>query len=156
MTHSKVFILLFLFSIFLLSACSNNSVPSDWEASENEVMNDFEGVTMIVKDGTVSSEGATLILTNEADVEGVYGNYYTLEKKSNDQWYKVPVANKDSAFEDVGYSLPPAGTEEWGAIWKWREGELDKGTYRIIKSITASSENGENNRYLLLAEFEVE
>lgn len=156
MKNSKVFTVLFLFILFILFACSNNSVPSDWEASENEVMNDFEGVTMTVKDGTVSSEGATLILTNESDIEGVYGNYYTLEKKSNDQWYKVPVADEDSGFEDIGYSLPPGGSEEWETIWKWREGELDEGTYRIIKSITASSENGENNRHLLSAEFEVE
>ncbi|MFD1040515.1 hypothetical protein ACFQ3N_19235 [Virgibacillus byunsanensis] len=80
----------YLFSLFcmvisltLLLGCDSDqsAETTGWELTIYETVNNLVGVTMIVKEGTVSSTGLTVIVENNSDKQCVYGEPFLLEKK---------------------------------------------------------------------------
>jgi len=140
-------------SLILLSGCGNSD---DWEPTIYETVNNFDGVTMIVKEGTMSSAGLTVLFENNSDKECIYGEYFLLEKKIGEIWYKVPVAFEGNyAFEAIGYVAAPSEISEWTIDWDWLYGNLDTGEYRIVKDISDFRNTGDYDKYYLTAEFSV-
>ena len=142
----------------LLSGCdSDQSAEStDWEPTIYETVNNLDGVTMIVKDGTVSSTGLTVIFENNSDKQCVYGEEFLLEKKVNGSWYQVPVAlDGNYGFNSIGYDLDPSGNREMTIDWDWIYGSLDAGEYRIVKDILDVKKAGDYDKYSLTAEFTI-
>ncbi|TWH55845.1 hypothetical protein DesLBE_0018 [Desulfitobacterium sp. LBE] len=90
---------------------------TDWESTTYEIVNSFEGVTMGVKEGTVSLTGLTLNFTNSSDKQCIYGDYFLLEKKVEGKWYQVPTIIDNYAFNDIGYDLAADGNGEWRVDW---------------------------------------
>ncbi|MGO4890702.1 immunoglobulin-like domain-containing protein, partial [Anaerobacillus sp. MEB173] len=92
--------------ILFLSGCgssSNNPKGTDWEPTVYETVNNFDGVTMIVKEGTVSSTGLTVIFENNTDKQCIYGEDFLLEKKIKGRWYQVPVVlDGNYGFNSIG------------------------------------------------------
>ena len=148
----KYFILLSF--ICLLSACSKES-EADWPPSTFETVNNLEGVTMSVKQSSVSSTGLTIVMSNRTDRSFSYGEFFSLDKKVNDKWVEVPVIG--GGFDDPALHLNVMHTREWDINWEWVYGELTKGDYRIIKEVFDSYEaTGIYEVYPLAAEFAVE
>lgn len=73
----------------------------------------------------------TVSIKNDSDGYFSYGEYYTLQKKIDGEWYTLPCV-KEWAFYDVLLEIP-AGvkTEEICDLTPY--GTLEKGTYRIEK-----------------------
>lgn len=142
-----------------------NSGPVTFDDTDNEhklkstkyeTVNNLEGVTMTVKEGTVSSTGLSLIFENNSESRCIYGEAFVLEKKLDDKWYEVPVVLEgDYGFEDIGYELNPGDQREWTVDWEWLYGSLDAGEYRIVKDILDFRERGNYDTYYLAAEFVV-
>ncbi|MFY9176075.1 MAG: immunoglobulin-like domain-containing protein [Caldicoprobacterales bacterium] len=157
----KLLIFILLLIGIISAACSIGAVPpqdraSDLKPTEFETVNDLEGVSIKIKDGTVSSTGLTLVLENNSEKECIYSESYVLEEKINDQWYQVPVVIEgDYGFEDIGYELNPGDKREWEVNWEWLYGSLDKGEYRIIKDILDFRETGDFDTHYLAAEFAI-
>lgn len=126
----------------------------DWEPTIFDTVNDIEGVTMAVKEGTVSPTGLTVTLENSSGGECIYGEYFWLEKEMGKKWYQVPVTFEgDYAFDDIGYILTAESPSEWSVNWEWLYGSLDAGRYRIVKNVLVSTDSGEYDTHYLAAEF---
>jgi len=131
----------------------------DLKPTKYETVNNLEGITMSVKEGTASSTGLSLIFENnsESQCQCIYGEYFVLEKKLDEKWYEVPVTFEgDYGFEDIGYELNPGDSGEWTVDWKWLYGSLDAGEYRIVKDILDFRKTGDYDTYYLAAEFAID
>ncbi|PPA70746.1 immunoglobulin-like domain-containing protein [Jeotgalibacillus proteolyticus] len=143
----------------LLSACGifsddDAAGENEREPSPYETVNNFDGVTMNVKEGTVSSTGLTIVFENSSDKQGTYGEHFSLEETIEGSWYKVPdIVDGDYAFTDIGFGFGPSAKSEWTVEWEWLYGGLEAGEYRIVKDVLDFREAGDYDTYYLAAEF---
>ena len=97
----------------------------DLETTDNKVIDDFEGVSITVKDRTISSKGLILILENKSDKQIIYGEDFLLEQRIDGGWHKVPISiDGEYGFNDIGYELNPGEDGEWEVDWDWLYGGL--------------------------------
>ena len=150
----KLFILMSL--ICMLSACSRES-EEDWPLSTFDSVNNLEGVTLSVKQSSVSSTGLTIMIANRTNDTFTYGEFFSLEKNVNGNWAEVPVKVEENyGFNDIGFNVEAKQIKEWQIHWEWLYGELTTGDYRIIKEVIKSNETtGTYSVYPLAAEFVV-
>lgn len=130
----KIFPILFV--CFLLVGCSQK--PSD-------VMPDnTKGVLLSVEN--VSKIGLTYCITNDTQDICTYGQAYSLERKTRDNWYSID-SGKTVYSEAILYTLEPNDKREHAVSWESRYGSLKTGIYRLL--ITA------NDSLVISAEFSV-
>lgn len=147
--------------LMVLSGCGSSTNgqstgTADWEPTNYETVNNFDGVTMTIKEGTVSSTGLTVMFENASDKQGTYGDHFWLEKKIEGNWLQVPVIIDDYGFNDIGYELAPSETETFTVDWEWLYGSLETGEYRIIKDILDFRGTGDYDKYYLAAPFTID
>lgn len=91
------------------------------------------GLTMTVQKS--SAKDATLVLTNETDLDAVYGEDYGIFRRINGGWYSF---SGEITVVAIGHELP-AGESRTVTVnwenWPWG-GSLSAGTYRIVKTVT--------------------
>jgi len=139
-----------------LSSCGSSTETNDWEPTTYETVNNFDGVAMTAKEGTVSSTGVTVLYKNNSDKLGIFGEYLLLEKEIEGDWFQVLVNIEDYGFEDIGYELAPSEIEEHPIDWDWLYGSLDSGEYRIVKDILDVRGKGDYDKYYLAAQFTID
>jgi len=137
-------------------ASTDSGDPTDWKPTIYESVNNFEGVTMVVKEGTASPVSVTIVFKNDSDRQCIYGQYFCLEKIRNGKWYQVPVSiDGNYGFDDIGYNLAPGDSGEWTAEWEWLYDRLNTGEYRIVKDLLVLKDSGEYDTHYLAAEFTI-
>lgn len=107
--------------IFLLTGCDKN---------DNNVIKD---VSMIIKDGTLTKTGATVIITDNTDKKYRYGEDIKIDKKNNGKWEELPC--KTCFFNTVAYYVDENGKLEFDCNWESMYGKLGSGTYRLVKKL---------------------
>lgn len=112
-----------------------------------------KGVSLSIKENTLSKTGATLILKNNSDVDVEYGNPYKIEIKKDGKWHKI---NVELNFTLPAFELKSKETKELELNWKNGYGKLAPGDYRIIKSIDIQKEDGTFDTFYVSAEFTIE
>ena len=141
----------------LLVTCGNGKGDStetrDWESTQYDTVNNFDGVSMTVKEGSISPTKLTVIFENNSNKQGVYGEYFSLEKEIEGDWYQVPTIIDEYAFSDIGYELGPSEIEEFTIDWDSLYGSMDTGKYRIVKDISDFRGAGDYDKYYLAAQF---
>ena len=110
-------------------------------------------VVLTIKNKTLTSTGATLLLKNNSNKIYQYGNPYEMEIKLNDKWYKI---NVDLSFTLPAFNLKPGETKEIDLNWENGYGGLSSGTYRIIKNVDYRNNNGESKSYNVAVEFTIQ
>ena len=144
--------LLVLFPMFLfLVACSNT--PAVGEAFDGTV-NDYDGVTMTVVEGTAYAGTATVEILNSTDIEINSGNEadFGLQIEQDGKWYWLE--RKDKEYANTAEALiyeknePRELTVTWGNIY----GSLEPGHYRVTKWFFEFSESGVGQEFLLASE----
>lgn len=155
---SLIYVLvMMMFMVACANSGENESNPTsdhNMEATTYEIINNFDRVTMTIKESSISSNGLTVIIENDSNKECIFGEFFVLEKKIDDSWYQVPVEIEgDYGFEDIGHELESGGSREWKTDWEWLYGSLDVGQYRIVKDILDFREAGDYDKYYLGAEF---
>ncbi|MGD6894558.1 immunoglobulin-like domain-containing protein [Bacillus infantis] len=156
------FLLLMTISLTYMPGCksadSDQPVEStDWKPTIYDTVDNFNGVTMTAKEGTVSRTGMTVILQNNSDKQCVYGEAYLLEKNIGGDWYQVPFAEAgDHAFPSIGYDLGPSDVKEWDVNWEQFYGDPGTGEYRIVKEVLDFREARDFDVYNLTAEFNLD
>lgn len=124
-----VFFLIFTF----LVGCSQNDTNSNEQTNEN----DNEAISISIKEGTLTSKDATVVLKNESDEAVIFTSYFLIEKENNGKWEELPYVIDESVvgWEDIAY--PVGGTNEATielvVAWEWLYGSLDEGSYRLTK-----------------------
>lgn len=128
---------------------------SDWELAQNDTVNNLKGVSMTVKEGSVSSTKVTVVFNNTADKRYMYGSEYRLEGKIDGSWCVVPVLLENYGWNAIGFILGPGDQRELVIDWAWLYGMLNPGEYRMLKGITYSRAPGDYDIYVLAAEFSI-
>lgn len=153
-----LFILSMILCMIILVACGEepSENETDFSPSLHATVNDLPGVSMIVKEDTISPLGLTVVFANESDEELLYGDEYFLEVKIANKWYEVTIQQDDYGFDAIGYGLQADDKAEMKIDWRWIYGELVAGEYHLIKSITESKGMGNSDEYFLAAPFTIE
>lgn len=138
------------------TASNQSTETTDWEPATHKTVNNLNGVTMNVKGETTSSTGLTIEFRNDSGNQCIYGDYFSLEKKINESWYKVPaIMDSKYGFNSIGHRLASGDDSEWAVDWSWLYGSLDIGNYRIVKDIQNFRGAEEYDTYYLAAEFTI-
>lgn len=107
-----------------------------------EPVMDFEEseiMSMSIKEGTLTSEGATIIIKDNAEEKTIFGQEYRIDIFENNEWKQEEIIIKENyGWEMIGYLVSDDGMREMDINWKWLYGKLKPGHYRIVKSITIS------------------
>ena len=118
---------------------------SDIKISQNDVI-------MTIKEGTLTNNGATLIVTNNSDKNFQYGTPYEIEIKKDGEWHKI---NVELNFTMPVFQLSARENKEIEINWENGYGKLAKGTYRIIKGIDYEYEEGKYKSFNVAVEFTI-
>ena len=110
-------------------------------------------VTMSIKKGTLTNNGATIVLTNESDKDYEYGSPYEIEVKKDGKWHKI---NAELNFDLPAFILKAGENVELELDWENGYGLLPKGTYRIIKDADYEYENEKYNSFNIAVEFNID
>lgn len=127
---------------------------NEWHIfSYNE--NNLDGVSMEITEYT--NHSLTLEVSNNTDLTVQYGDYYTLEMfdEEIDTWVLVPYADSEIGIHDLAYMPKKNEPVSWSVDWTQMYGELNAGTYRIVKTVDVLHETGGFTSYTLMAEFEI-
>ena len=88
-----------------------------------------EGLTLTVAD--IGTSEITVRITNNSGEEFSYGEYFSIQKQIDGQWYTVPVRADNVGFQDIAHILPngESASETYNLnIY----GTLEPGTYRLV------------------------
>lgn len=137
----KIFIS-FLIGItcFIFVGCNNSSLKLG-PKSNHKINNEF--VSMSIKEGTFSKKGAIILLKNHTNESYLYGDVYSVEYEKNGSWYSIKPL-EGMGFNMIGYTLKSNETKEITMNWVDFYGELPKGNYRILKTVSKEIEKNKN------------
>ena len=108
--------------------------------STNEENNsDSENVIMKVDSTTIKPTSVSIIIINNNDNEIGYGEEYKIQKNINGEWKYLDYL-PNTSWNDIAYIIKANSQTTKKLNLENTYGELEKGTYRIIK--TMFSENG--------------
>lgn len=131
-----------------LTGCSNKFEIG--EKSDIKIID--KGVTLSIKDGTLTKKSATIVLKNNSEVDIQYGNSYEIEIKQNNEWHKI---NVELYFNLPAFYLKSNEVKEIEINWENEYGKLGHGEYRIIKSFGIEKDDGTYEDFCVSAEFKI-
>jgi hypothetical protein len=127
---------IFVIMIFMLTmaACRQGLDIDALVPSEYGELKDT-GIVMRIVDEAVTTETDSLMIeyVNQTDTEFVFGEQPHLEVEHGGSWYVVPV-KEDAAWIEIGYILPPKGSDQKEFSLKVYYENLNPGHYRIVKT----------------------
>lgn len=150
----KIFLSLALLGLLTLTACYG--APKVGDAFEGEV-NNYEGVTMTVVEGTAMPGGVTVEVLNTTEAEINSGNQHDfgLQMEQDGRWHwlerKGEFANTAEA-----YIFSTDESRELALTWSSGYGDLKPGHYRVTKWFFEYRAPGDTTDFLLTAEFTLE
>lgn len=131
--------------------------------------NNIEGLTMTVSD--ITEGGCIVHFQNDSGRELTFGEDFSLEKlylesdgtlwenekgEAVREWEYVPVVvYGDWGFNSIGYPVENGTKRDWSVDWTWLYGNLEPGTYRIVKGVSDTTGEDGYTSYTISAEFEV-
>ena len=150
--NKKILIILVLsMTILCIAGCSTTNNDFDiGKISEIETLS--SGITLSIKEGTLTKRGATLILKNNTDKSINYGDPYAIQIKQDNNWHDI---NLEIAFNAPLWTLESNKVTELELNWEYSYGELSKGEYRIIKGIDIETKDGTLDEYYVAVEFDI-
>lgn len=115
-------------------------------------INEIDGVSMNIKEGTLTRSGVVIIITDTSDRDNIYGEEYRLDRFIDGEWKMVDTIIDNYAFNSIGYKVNDNNQLEMKVNWEWLYGKLVNGKYRVVKD---TSESGEGTRHYLTVEFDI-
>ena len=108
--------------------------PDDVGTKTEEITfnRDKEKVTIEVLEYTVTPTGATIVVTDKNKDSYGWGKSYKVQQKVNEEWKDLK-PKTEMIFEEIAYILDEHGQIRQNIDWTRFYGELEKGTYRIVK-----------------------
>lgn len=156
----------FVFNNFYVAICNSRDGIKDIFISQKKdnlndkcilKYNDIEGISMSIKEGSLTSVSADIIITDLSKRDNMYGADFYLQQKSNDEWINVPVLVQENGipvgFNAIGYTPNQNGELFFSINWESIYGKLPTGEYRLIKS---SAIPGEGTKHFITVDFFLE
>lgn len=150
----KLLILSIIIISISLTGCSSskNSEPPKKEVIKYKGDTAI-GITMTIKEGTLTNNFATVIIKDLSGKENIYGNDFELYKNTDNEWIAVPLLVENTFWELRGYHVNENNLLEmeqyWGGYW----GNLPPGCYKLVKGASLS---GEMQVYTFSVDFTIE
>lgn len=102
-------------------------------------INEIEGISMTIKDGTLTRTCATIIITDLSNKNNTYGIAYRIDKKENGKWESLKTIDgkkwNEVNWNLKGYEIDENNQLEFEYNWEDLYGRLENGKYRLVKSI---------------------
>ncbi len=141
----KILLFLFICILFKYIILDNQfNIRNEEEKMHNKIelnRDILDGISVVIKEGSLSPSGLTLVFRNNNEQEYIFNNEFYLQKYDNDKWMAVNSIIDNYAFSDIGNIIPKNESIEFDINWKWLYGELSDGKYRIIKKISYLESN---------------
>ncbi len=115
---------------------------------------ELEGVRMEVSSAT--DKLVTVVFENDTDKEIQTGDYFWLERRTEDGWEALEPVIENYAFHMVAYTVEKDKPLELEVQYDWLFGQLEPGEYRIVKQVNDFRETGDFDTYEYRAEFAVD
>lgn len=116
------------------SGCINNQ-KADFYYSEEE-QNEKEKLANITTEiSGISITGATIIITDKNKEPYTYGEWYKIEKEERGEWIELEPKTKEYSFDDIECQVDENNQVKFTIDWEWLYGELESGSYRIVKKV---------------------
>lgn len=89
-------------------------------------------VSIEIKKGTLTRQGATIVLTNNSELPIGYDEWFRVDKKQDDKWVKAEMINKDYIFDEIKTIMQGRKSVEKEINWSEIYGTLCNGQYRFV------------------------
>ena len=107
----------------------NSNIKNDVNIEENGDVENASDISMVIKDGTLTPSGATVVLTNSYG----YDRWFRIDKEENGEWKEAETINDDYSFTAEAYLTNGNSEVEIPIDWTDLYGTLENGKYRIVK-----------------------
>ena len=107
----------------------NSNIRNDVNIEENGDVENASDSSMVIKDGTLTPSGATVVLTNSYG----YDRWCRIDKEENGEWKEAETINDNYSFTAEGYLTNGNSEVEIPIDWTDLYGTLENGKYRIVK-----------------------
>ena len=143
-----VIILLFIISKNTQKSYINSNVTQNTTKTNLQENNSNEenlgkianNITMTIKEGTLTNEGATVIITDKNEKKYNYGRWFIIEKKQNGNWVKLELLNPQDTVYGIAIERGNEEVVEIDVNWTEQYGKLSPGEYRLVKSFESNGE----------------
>ena len=133
----------------------NINVDERFKRSENTEQKNVGSISLQVKEDTRTSKGATFIIKNNTEDDYSYGLPYSIEKFENKTWKELDtLTGEPLSWDLIVFTIKTKEEAEINIDWS-AYGELQNGTYRLVKSDFRKSNTSESRTYTLYAEFDI-
>lgn len=120
--RKKIFIILTIIIGFMVVGCSKK-------------MDELDEISMIIKDGTLTKIGATIIITDISGNKNEYGEWFRIDKKVNGNWKELDMKVDDYWINLVAHTVDSNNKLEMNLSWQSIYGDLENGKYRLVKEV---------------------
>ena len=107
----------------------NSNIKNDVNIEENGDVENASDISMVIKDGTLTPSGATVVLTNSY----AYDRWFRIDKEENGEWKEAETINDNYSFTAEAYLTNGNSEVEIPIDWTDLYGTLENGKYRIVK-----------------------
>ena len=107
----------------------NSNIRNDVNIEENGDVENASDSSMVIKDGTLTPSGATVVLTNSYG----YDRWFRIDKEENGEWKETETINDNYSFTAEAYLTNGNSEVEIPIDWTDLYGTLENGKYRIVK-----------------------
>lgn len=125
---------------------------------EERDLNDI--VHIEIKEGTLTKNSATVIISENDDYDIIYGESFWIEKYNykTSSYEKLTMSGDNCGFNMPAYGVSPDKPLELYQDWSCMYGSLSKGIYRLVKDVDFTSDIpiDDNDRFFVWVEFEIE
>lgn len=136
----KIFYLFFLILIF--TGCTQKN---DYSINDENI-NLISGISLSIKENTLSRNGLTLIIEDQTNRGYLYNTQFQIDKKVDGKWKPLKYLKKENVWSTQNLVVDENNKLELFLNWQSIYGELENGEYRLIKFFTDS--NRSNIYYL--------
>ena len=109
----------------------NSNIKNDVNIEENGDVENASSISMVIKDGTLTPSGATVVLTNSYG----YDRWFRIDKEENGEWKEAETINDNYSFTAEAYLTNGNSEVEIPIDWTDLYGTLENGKYRIVKRV---------------------
>ena len=111
----------------------------------------IDKVSMVIKDGTLTKEGAAVVITDKNDYPFSYGEDFNIQKLKDGKWEDLKSIG-NSYINDIAHVIKEDRTTSIPLNWKDRYGELETGHYKLILEVTQN----DSSKATVSTEFDIE
>lgn len=83
----------------------------------------------------LSQTGITFVITDKNTPPYTYNEWYKIEKEVGEKWVELETKVDQYGFNSIGYPVDQNGEVKLTIDWEWLYGELEVGSYRIVKKV---------------------